>query len=62
MEEDCSPRHCLISARSRPPRYLVVLVDNLARIDDGEVWDEVGHFFLGLGSDEHVFREMVLPS
>lgn len=50
--QDCSPL---------PSRYLVVLVDDLACIDDREVRDEVGHFFLGLGPDEHVLGEMVLP-
>ena len=41
--------------------HLVVVVDHLARVDDGEVWHEVGHFRLALRPDEHVLREVVLP-
>lgn len=41
--------------------HLVVVVDNLARVDDGEVGLEVGHLGLRLGPDEHILAEVVLP-
>lgn len=40
---------------------LVVVVENLARVDDGEVGLEVGHLGLRFRPNEHVLREVVLP-
>lgn len=41
--------------------YLVVVVDHLAGIDDGEVGREPCHLRLAFRPDKHVLREVVLP-
>lgn len=41
--------------------YLVVVVDHLARVDDGEVGLETCRLRLRFRSDEHVLGEVVLP-
>lgn len=41
--------------------YLVVVVDHLAGVYDGELGGEAGHLGLVLRPDEHVLAEVVLP-